>query len=203
LEQVEEELEKALGDIRDINFITFSGNGEPTLHPQFPEIVEVVRRIRDRRCPQVKLAILSNSSMVSDGKVQQALGLLDVRILKLDAGTEKVFRRINRPCPSISFEEIVRGLQRMEDVILQTVLVTGLISNSNNRELSDWMERVAEIRPREVQIYSTDRPPAEGDQVQRVDRERLEQIAQEATRRTGVLVRAYGPRLRGQRKRGR
>ena len=101
----------ALASLREkIDYITFSGNGEPTLHPDFPAIVEVVRDIRDRYASHVKLAILSNSTTINKPEMVEALMQLDTPIMKLDAGSEKLYKRINRPAGGVDFNKIVEGL---------------------------------------------------------------------------------------------
>jgi len=90
-------VEKALKKPHTIDTLTFSGNGEPTLHPQFPEIVRSIKRLRDDFRPEVKLAVLSNSSRVMDSAIVDALSLLDAPMMKLDAGDEITLREINQP----------------------------------------------------------------------------------------------------------
>ena len=85
------------------DYLTFSGNGEPTLHPQFPEIAAEVRRLRDRMCPAARLAILSNSTLVHRGEIRQAIAALDDPIMKLDAGDAITLERINRPAAGVAW----------------------------------------------------------------------------------------------------
>lgn len=139
------------------DYVTFSGNGEPTLHPRFREIAEGVVGIRDRLTPRARTAILSNSSRVTDPEVHAALGRLDVRIMKLDAGTEAGFARYNRPVGGLSLEAIVEGLRALPDVTLQTLLTGGSAGNMDEAEVEAWLTRVRRIHPRLVQLYTLDR----------------------------------------------
>lgn len=95
----------------NLNYVTFSDNGEPTLHPHFGEVVKGVIHLRDEIRPQVKSAILSNSALVGKEEIREALAKLDLRIMKLDAGDPLTWRAINRPAPSLDFETAVAGLK--------------------------------------------------------------------------------------------
>ena len=137
--------------------LTFSGNGEPTLHPRFTELVDGVIRIRDRRAPSARTAVLSNGTRVGDPSIREALGRLDVRIMKLDAGTDETLRRFNRPAPGISIDEIVDGLRSLGGVTIQSLFAAGPAGNSTPADIEAWVRRVVEISPVAVQIYTLDR----------------------------------------------
>lgn len=104
-------VEEALRQVPDLKYATFSGNGEPTLHPHFDALVEGVVHLRDEIRPEVKSAILSNSALVGKEEIREALVKLDLRIMKLDAGDPLTWRAINRPAPSLDFETVVAGLK--------------------------------------------------------------------------------------------
>jgi len=178
-------LEKTLRDSEEIDNITFSGNGEPTQHPQFDELVDIVRQLKEKYFSKANLGILSNSSMINIEKVRRALAKLDFKIMKLDAGSPATFRKINRPCLAVDYETIVNGLKSIKKVTLQTMFVDGVIQNIGDQELSEWVARVGEIKPIRVQIYSLHRPPAESS-LQEVPAEKLEKIAARTEKTTGV-----------------
>ena len=182
-----EALEMALKRATEIDNITFSGNGEATLHPQFDELVEIARELRDRHFPKANLGILSNSSMVNIESVRQALVKLDFRIMKLDAGNAEVFHRINLPHQSIDYDDIVNGLKTLGNVTLQTLFIAGRVQNSGEKEVNDWIGRVGEIKPMKAQIYSLHRPPAD-ELLEEVPEERLREIAGKAEQATGVAI---------------
>jgi wyosine [tRNA(Phe)-imidazoG37] synthetase (radical SAM superfamily) len=189
--QVKEALEKYLEENQTpLDYLTFSGNGEPSMHPQFDEMVDVAIEAKDKFIPQAKLAILSNSTCVDDERVRMALNKIQVRIMKLDCGTEQGFKKINRPCPGVEFEKVMEGLGKLNDFTLQTVLVDGSSSNCNEVEIEKWMEQVSRIKPGEVQIYSIDRPSADSGLIL-VSKERLRQIAKRAREVCGVPVEAF------------
>ena len=172
---------------QNVSYITFSGNGEPCLHPQFEKMVEIASELRDKYVPQAKLAVLSNSTCLGKSNVLEGLKQLDVRIVKLDCGSEGAFRKVNRPHKNLKYEAVIEGLKNLDDIIIQSVLVDGEISNICNGEIEEWIERLGYIKPKEVQIYSIDRPSA--DQTLRlVGKEKLEEIGQKAEKTTGISV---------------
>lgn len=158
---VKEALRAALETmVQRVSYITFSGNGEPTLHHDFGQIVEEVIGLRDRLAPWAKTAILSNSALVSDEKTRKSLSRLDLRIMKLDCGSSEVFVKYNQPCPGINLEAITGGLvklSRMASVAIQTLFSVGKNGNFTTQNISLWIERLKRIRPSSVQVYTLDR----------------------------------------------
>jgi wyosine [tRNA(Phe)-imidazoG37] synthetase (radical SAM superfamily) len=138
-------------------FLTFSGNGEPTTHPQFRAVVEGVRALRDHLLPHAKLAVLSNSTRVFDPMVRQALALLDMRIMKLDAGSEAVFQRYCRPLEPVTLEQVVAGLAALRHVTLQALFTGGPGGNADPAHVQGWIDKVVRIAPLDIQIYTLDR----------------------------------------------
>jgi wyosine [tRNA(Phe)-imidazoG37] synthetase (radical SAM superfamily) len=138
-------------------YLTFSGNGEPSLHPAFAELVEEVIRLRDRYAPSARTAILSNSTTIFNQSIREAIARLDVPIMKLDCGTEKCFQTYNRPCQGIELSEIVRGLRAMENVTIQSLFSEGAEGNFYPENISSWIDQLKIISPRQVQIYTLDR----------------------------------------------
>ncbi len=143
-------------------YITFSGNGESTLHPGFPTISDQIKEIRNAHAPEAALAILSNSSTVTNKVIREALQRLDKRFMKLDCGNEETFRRYNQPLPNIHLDEIVDGLKQIDDVTIQALFSGGGGGNYTDDNIDDWVTIIKEINPTSVQIYTLDRsyPPA-------------------------------------------
>lgn len=173
-----------------LDCITFSGNGEPTLHPDLAEIVAGVKDLRDRYFPRAKLAILSNSSTVGRAEVRAALEMLDLKLMKLDAGTEDLIRRLNSPTPPFYLGEVVAGLKSLKEVILQSMFVQGRVANTDPDSVEHWLERVREIHPSLVQVYSLDRPPAET-RLWKVNLPTLQWIASQVRWRAGVPAEVF------------
>ena len=171
-------------------YVTLAGNGEPTLHPQFPEVVSALRAFRDDRVPSLKLAILSNASTLGEPRVVDALEQLDERFMKLDAGDPAVFRRINNP--GVALEEVVEGLARLHDFTLQTMFVKdrlGRVDNTSDLAVALWIGQISRLKPRAVHVYTIDRDPA-WPYLQPVPWARLEEIARRA-RAAGLDVRVF------------
>lgn len=189
-DKVRDELEGWLKKNQKVSYITFSGNGEPCLHPQFDKMVDLASELRDKYVPQAKVAVLSNSTCLGRSEVVKGLRQLDVRIMKLDCGPEGTFRKVNRPHKNVKYEEVVENLKNLDRMIIQTVFIQGEINNIEDREVEEWIERLGYIKPQEVQIYSIDRPSA--DQTLRlVEKEELEGIAQMAAKVLGIEVKAF------------
>lgn len=142
-------------------WLTFSGNGEPTLHPEFPALVDLISELRDRLCPGARTAVLSNSTTVNRPEVRAALGRLDLPIMKLDCGDEEGFRTFNRPAPGVSYQEIVDGLAGLDGLTVQSLIAAGPAGNSSADSIASLEARLHELAPRAVQVYTLDRSPAE------------------------------------------
>jgi len=147
-------------------YLTFSGNGEPTLHPDFPEMVDRLVTLRNRLGGGMRTAVLSNSARVTEPDIRGALARLDVRIMKLDCGTEEVFRRYNRPAAGLSLEGVMEGLRSLaagSPVTIQALFTAGADGNMTSDNVSAWVERLRKIKPAAVQLYSLDRGHPAGD----------------------------------------
>lgn len=161
-------LEEKLKECRDagtpIDSITFSGDGEPTLNPDFPEIIDVTISLRDRYFPQAKVSVLSNATRIFREDVFEALRKVDNPILKIDAPTDVLAARINQPQGEYHVEDVVADLMRFEgNFVLQTMFLRSPSFDSSSPEVLDgWMNIVRKLKPREVMVYTLDREaPAE------------------------------------------
>ncbi len=152
---------EALPAAGELDSLTLAGNGEPSLHPRFAELVAAVRAVRDELRPGLPLAILSNSSTILDPACRAGFLLLDRRIMKLDAGREETFRRVNRPPRGVSLEQVTAALAELRPLELQSLFFAGEGANSDPEEVEAWAQRLARIAPSAVQVYSLDRAPAD------------------------------------------
>ena len=140
-----------------IDSITFSGDGEPTLNPAFPQIVELTLQLRDKFYPSARVSVLSNATRIGREDVFQALRKVDNPILKLDAPTLEQVMLVNRPSGGYSVEEVVRNLKRFEGAfVLQTMFLKGP-GWATEDWVAGWMDLVREVKPREVMVYTIDR----------------------------------------------
>lgn len=156
-------------------YLTFSGNGEPTLHPLFSDIVDGLLRLRDQFAPVSKTAILSNSGTAMIPSVRNALEKLDVRIMKLEAGSRKTFESYDRPIENIYIEAVTEGLSSLKDVTIQALFTKGKLGNFTETNLGEWVKRIKEISPVFIQLYTLDRnSPSKS--ISKLDKKELKQI---------------------------
>lgn len=182
-EEVKEALEMRLKEGLDLDVITFSGNGEPTLHPDFLEIIEDTCELRDRYCPSAKVSVLSNSTQLHRPEVIQALKRCDNRILKLDAGTDEMMRRIDMPVnKQLTVAVLMEWLAQFDgDFTLQTCFLRGehngqLIDNTTPEELKAWYQAVETLHPKQIMMYVIDRKTPE-ENLEKIPRAEMEAIA--------------------------
>ena len=185
-EDVREMLAKTLrrmvdeGEVPDV--ITFAGNGEPTMHPDFEDIIADTIALRDQICPQAKVSVLSNATQIHREDVRRALLRVDNDILKLDSAFDATVQLINKPQGSYSVERTVELMKLFEgEMILQTMFLRGeylgqRVDNTTEKEVEAWLDIVEQIRPRQVMIYSLDRDtPCQT--LEKVEKEELQKIA--------------------------
>lgn len=162
-EQLRAALESKLSECKSagipIDSITFSGDGEPTLNPGFPEIIDITLSLRDKYYPSSKVSVLSNATRVCRREVLEALKKVDNPILKIDAPTAELAAKINQPQCDYDVEQIVCDLERFEgNFVLQTMFLRSDGFDSSSPEvLMPWMDIVRRLRPREVMVYTLDR----------------------------------------------
>ena len=162
---LEERLAACLLEGTPIDSITFSGDGEPTLNPEFPRIIDDTLRLRDAYYPDAKVSVLSNATRVHVPEIAAALKRTDNPILKIDAPTDALIAKIDKPAPGYSLERVLEALRGFGgDFVLQTMFLRSPDFDSSSPEvLGGWMNIVRELRPRKVMVYTIDRPtPAEG-----------------------------------------
>ena len=143
-----------------VDSITFSGDGEPTLNRDFPQIVKDTLELRDRYYPDAVVSVLSNATRAGRPEVLEALRKVDNPILKIDAPTDSLAAKINRPTGRYHVEDIVRSLEAFDgNFVLQTMFLRAPGFDSSSPEvLLPWMDIVRRLRPREVMVYTLDRP---------------------------------------------
>jgi wyosine [tRNA(Phe)-imidazoG37] synthetase (radical SAM superfamily) len=183
---VREELEKKLMLMRDDNqqpdTITFAGNGEPTLHPEFNGIISDTLDLRNRLAPKASVAVLSNGTMLDDPDVFKALEMVDQSILKIDSAIEETMRLLNQPGKGFSLKRLVGNISRFNGrFVLQTLFVKGTykgvyIDNTSPHELEHWLSLVKLLKPRQVMVYTIAREtPAGG--LKKISEAKLHEIA--------------------------
>lgn len=181
--QLEEKLVTMLKNGERLDVITFSGNGEPTVHPAFAEIIDDTVALRDKYFPDVKISVLSNATRLTDKNVCEALKKVDNNILKLDSAITPTMRTIDRPnSRDFTAENLIEQLKEFGDkCIIQTMLLRGtfdgkIIDNTTPEEIDALIEAYQHIGPAQVMLYSIDRKtPVET--LRKIEKDELQQIA--------------------------
>ena len=177
-----EVLSKMVQDGTPPDVITFAGNGEPTMHPDFEAVIDDTIALRDELCPAAKVSVLSNATQLHREDVRRALLRVDNNILKLDSAFDATVQLVNKPVGSYSVGRTVEWMKLFEgQMILQTMFLRGeymgqRVDNTTEEQVEAWLRLVKEIAPRQVMVYSLDRDtPCQT--LEKVGREELQQIA--------------------------
>ncbi|MDR0812156.1 MAG: radical SAM protein [Paludibacter sp.] len=172
------------GQLPDV--ITFAGNGEPTLHPDFEEIIDNTIAVRDLYCPSAKISVLSNSTKIHLPKVLSALQKVDNNIMKFDSATERTMRLMDCPVSKqVTVKWLINNLKKFAGkLIIQTMFLRGetrgeKIDNTTKEEVAAWLAALHEIRPLQVMIYSIDRETPVSS-IQKISIDELNAIAEQA-----------------------
>ncbi|MBQ3173071.1 MAG: radical SAM protein [Alistipes sp.] len=162
--------------------ITFAGNGEPTLHPDFENVIADTIALRDKHCPTAKVSVLSNATQLHRDDVCRALRRVDNNILKLDSAFDATVQLVNKPQGAYSVAKLVEQLKSFEgELIVQTMFLRGeylgqRVDNTTEEEVSAWLKLIEYIRPKQVMVYSLDRDtPCQT--LEKVEKEELRAIA--------------------------
>jgi wyosine [tRNA(Phe)-imidazoG37] synthetase (radical SAM superfamily) len=173
--------EGALPDV-----ITFAGNGEPTMHPDFEGVIDDTLALRDHYAPQAKVSVLSNATQLHRKSVCDALRRVDNNILKLDSAFDATVQAMNKPCGNYTVARTIEYLKSFEgNLIVQTMFLRGEcdgkhIDNSTKEEVEAWLRVIGEIAPRQVMVYSIARDtPCQT--LEKVSKEELERIAEQVS----------------------
>lgn len=197
-EKVKEDLRKKLSAMKEkgepLDVITFSGNGEPTVHPDFPNIINDVLALRDEFYPEAKVSVLTNSTRIFTPAVSEALKRVDNNILKMDSAIEETMQLIDRPnSPGFTVDKLTEGLKQFSGSgIIQTMFLRGShegrkVDNTTPEEIDGLIKAYKEIKPREIMIYSLDRSTPE-EKLVKVEKEELEKIGAKIEAETGIRV---------------
>jgi wyosine [tRNA(Phe)-imidazoG37] synthetase (radical SAM superfamily) len=195
-EQLERKLQEMEAAFQLPDVITYAGNGEPTIHPEFIGIIDDSIELRNKYCPDSKIAVLSNATQVHRAEIRAALQKIDQCILKLDSGIEETIKKMNQPIGAYSMEKIIANFKEFNgNLIVQTMFVRGKvdgieIDNTTHEEIVAWANAIREISPKQVMVYTISRDtPTDG--LERIDIEELERIS-DNIRKLGIDVQVSG-----------
>lgn len=182
MEELEAKLKEEVAEGRNIDVITFAGNGEPTLHPRFAEVIDRTIALRDQYYPKARVSVLSNATRMTDPKVHAALLKVDNNILKIDGAFDQTIHLIDQPTDkNYSVRQVVDGMKSFQgQLIVQTMFVRGMhegkvIDNTTPEEVDAWCDLMREIKPHQIMVYSLDRPTPEPNLV-KVSKEEMAQF---------------------------
>ena len=156
---LKEKMSKAAAEGVPVDSITFSGNGEPTMNPDFAEIIDVTLKLRDQYFPDAKVSVLSNATLLGREKIAQALMKVDNPILKIDASSQELVEKINKPVGTYSLDKVIENLKNFNgNFILQTMFLrSSEFDTAVPEALNSWHEIVRALKPRQVMVYTIDR----------------------------------------------
>ena len=182
-QKLEEQLQKMVAEEQLPEVLTFAGNGERTSHPDFAEIIDDTIHLRDKYCPNAKVCVLSNSTMIHRPEVHNALMRVDDNILKLDTIDPTYINKVDRPTGHYDVQQIIKHMKAFNGhVIIQTMFMRGRtdgekesVDNTGEEFVSPWLEVVKQIKPQQVMVYTIDREtPVKG--LEKASREQLDAI---------------------------
>lgn len=156
---LEDKMSKASSEGIPVDSITFSGNGEPTMHPDFPQIIDATLSCRDRYFPEAKVSVLSNATLIGRETVAEALMRVDNPILKIDASSDELIEMMNKPVGRYRLDETVEAMLKFNgNFILQTMFLKSPdFDTTVPAALERWMDIVRKVKPREIMVYTIDR----------------------------------------------
>ncbi|MBT3209839.1 MAG: radical SAM protein [Bacteroidetes bacterium] len=199
-EKVKLELSKKLADMKqnqnNLDVITFAGNGEPTIHPDFAEIIDDTIEERNQHFPNARIAVLSNATMIKNQKVYDALHKVDDNILKIDSAFQETNLLFNNPLRKFDLKNHISNLKTFKkNLTIQTMFLHGtyenrIVDNTTEKEIAAWIDIIKDIKPKRVMIYTIHRDtPSSG--LEKVPIEKLNQIA-EMVRLLNIEVQVSG-----------
>ncbi|MFI3324155.1 MAG: radical SAM protein [Rikenellaceae bacterium] len=183
LQALEAKLREMVAEGNTPDVITFAGNGEPTLHPDFEQIIYSTIALRDTIVPTAKVSVLSNATRIGIESVRRALKSVDNNILKLDAAATPLAKAINHPQGQYSIEQVVEDMLLFDgQLTVQSMFLSGecdgeMVDNTTPEAVAAWLKIIAQVAPRAVMVYSIDRDTP-CDTLIKAPREQLEAIAE-------------------------
>ncbi len=158
LEQIKSAFREYIKKSVTSDAIVISGNGEPTLYPQFEEAMQLLVELRNEHIPSTKLIILSNGAHLDVKKVISGMNLLDERVIKVDAGNDTLLQKVNDPLVRITMAKFLSGVHKLKDSVVQSLFVCGDVNNASPEVLDEWIEVLGMVKPKSVQICTLSRP---------------------------------------------
>lgn len=172
---------------KSIDYIIISGNGEPSLHPQLSQLIDAIHQARLDLTPLTKIMIYSNGAHLSERKILQTFNFLDERIIKLDAGENEIFEKLNLSITRVQLDHIIKNTRHLRDFIAQSMFVTGRIDNSTDSAVEEWLEVLALSKPKKVLVQTVREAPRDKT-IRAIPEERLLWIAQKVRKKLNIDI---------------
>jgi len=186
-----ERILEAVSSSTKIDHLVVSGNGEPSLHPDLDVLSKQLIAMRDEALPEARLLILTNGAHIDTRRTTEALDMFDERIIKLDAGSENGFKRVNSPLIRGNISKVTSGARKLKDCVVQSLFFSGKNSNLNNDELDEWMEVVGIIKPKLIQIYTIEAGSRPEMGIERASEDELYTIASKFKRKSNIELKVF------------
>lgn len=177
-----------------VDAIVVSGNGEPTLYPDFEEAMKVVTQLRDDHLPGKKIVVLTNGAHLDVKKVAAGLNLADERVIKVDAGDDALLQKVNDPLIRLNMAKFLNGIGKVKDLTVQSLFFDGENGNSAAAAVDDWIEVIGMIKPQKIQLTTLSRPSLTHPGLKALDEDALYAIAFKLKKRTTLEASVFGPK---------
>lgn len=174
----------------EIKALVISGNGEPTLHPEFDEVMRHLVAVRREILLGIPIVVLTNGAHLDSKRVVSGLNMADARIIKMDAGGDSLFKNVNNPLVRTTVAKILNNAKKLTDTTAQSLFVRGAVDNTTAEAVEEWVEVLGILKPKAVQIMTLRRPPVDG-RLSAVDDDTLYTIAHKLKKRTQLEATVY------------
>lgn len=192
----------ALDDIRDafrqyikksvpVDAVVVSGNGEPTLYPEFDAAMALMQSLREEHLPGKKIIVLTNGAHLDSKKTVAGLNLADERVIKVDAGNDNLLQKVNDPLIRINMAKFLNGVHKLKDCTVQSLFFAGDIDNTVNEAVEEWIEVIGMIKPKAIQLCTLSRPSKTHPGLKSVDEDTLYSIAFKLKKRTNLEANVF------------
>lgn len=190
ISEIDSALERLAKGPEHLDALVLSGNGEAALHPEFAQAIDVIVRSRDAWAPGVPIVLLTCGTELRHPGIRSVVARLDEVAVKLDAGTQVTYDRLNMPWQATPVHSIAEAAGLLPNAIVQTMLVTGSVDNTQPEEVDAWLDLVRIARPRRVDLYTLDRPPVDNS-LRRASSTVMTQVAARVEAESGVPCRVF------------
>ncbi len=174
-----------------VDAVVVSGNGEPTLYPEFDEAMRLIQHLRGEHLPGKKIVVLTNGAHLDSKKTVAGLNLADERVIKVDAGNDSLLQKVNDPLIRINMAKFLNGVHKLKDCTVQSLFFTGDIDNTVNEAIEEWIEVIGMIKPKTIQLCTLTRMSKTHPSLKAVDEDTLYSIAFKLKKRTNLEANVF------------